>query len=235
MERPEALDRFYELVDDLRRRCGGYRYLADCDGFMRWPQRGVYFFFEEGETRANGEHLRITRVGTHALKVGSQTTLWKRLSAHRGSLSGKYAGGGNHRGSVFRLHVGTALLTDPRWSDSRPQLTWAQGGSAPAQVRLEEHHLEQAVSGLIGRMPFLWVGVPDPPGPKSHRALIEKNSIALLSNHSRVPIDPPSPEWLGLAALSPAVKTSGLWNVNHVQDEVDLGFLPIFQERISEM
>jgi hypothetical protein len=52
---------------------------------MGWPQRGVYFFTEEGERRHDtGEGLRIVRIGPHALKKGSRTTLWDRLSQHRG-------------------------------------------------------------------------------------------------------------------------------------------------------
>jgi hypothetical protein len=55
----------------------------------------VYFFREAGETRCDsGNGPRIVRVGTHALKAGSSTKLWTRLSQHRG----KSAGGGNHRG-----------------------------------------------------------------------------------------------------------------------------------------
>ena len=38
--------RFYELLAKLERRVGGTRVLADCTGGMRWPKRGLYFFFE---------------------------------------------------------------------------------------------------------------------------------------------------------------------------------------------
>jgi hypothetical protein len=75
---------------------------------MDWPKRGVYFFRELGENRSDtGEGPRIVRVGTHALKSGSQTKLWTRLSQHKGQPS---TGRGNHRGSIFRLIVGTALI-----------------------------------------------------------------------------------------------------------------------------
>ncbi len=74
-------ERFYALLDALRGRLGGYRRLADCDGRMDWPERGVYFFFEEGERRAGpSQGRRVARVGTHALKHGSRTSLWNRLS-----------------------------------------------------------------------------------------------------------------------------------------------------------
>jgi hypothetical protein len=52
------------------------------------------------------------RMGTHALRAGGSTTLWGRLSAHRGQLR---TGCGNHRSSIFRLnrrHGGH----QPRWS-----------------------------------------------------------------------------------------------------------------------
>ena len=40
-------------------------------------------------------------------------------------------------------------------------------------------------------MPFLWLAVNDSVGPHSDRAKIERNSIALLSNYEKSPLDPP--------------------------------------------
>ena len=63
---------------------------------------------EDGECRSDsGDGLRVVRVGTHALTSSSRTTLWKRLSQHKGQ---KASGGGNHRGSIFRLLVGSTVL-----------------------------------------------------------------------------------------------------------------------------
>ena len=108
MTRIGHLRRFYDLMALLVGRAGGTRRLLDCTGRMDWPQRGVYFFFEGDERRSDtGEGLRVVRVGTHALKTGSRTNLWKRLSQHRGPIS---SGRGNHRGSIFRLLVGLALI-----------------------------------------------------------------------------------------------------------------------------
>jgi hypothetical protein len=85
---PRRLDdliRFCDILETLERRIGGRRLLADCHGRMDWPQRGVYFFMEEGERRTDtGEGLRIVRVGTHALKAGSGTTLWDASRSTRG-------------------------------------------------------------------------------------------------------------------------------------------------------
>src|SRR5262245_17760472 len=107
-ERGDHLIRFYSILDKLERNIGGACKLADCSGRMPWPRRGIYFFRESGESRSDtGKGPRIVRVGTHGLKAGSGTKLWTRLSQHKGQPS---TGGGNHRGSIFRLIVGAALL-----------------------------------------------------------------------------------------------------------------------------
>jgi hypothetical protein len=72
VERLDDLRRFYSLLDQLEHRLGGKRLLAACNGRTGWPRRGVYFFFENGERRAeSGAGLRVVRVGTHALASGS--------------------------------------------------------------------------------------------------------------------------------------------------------------------
>ena len=54
---------------------------------------GVYFFHEPGEERLDtGVGPRIVRVGTHALKIGSSTKLWTRLSQHKGQANRAAAG-----------------------------------------------------------------------------------------------------------------------------------------------
>lgn len=113
MNRESDINRLHSLLDRLRGRVGGPRYLSECNGRIDWPERGIYIFFASDETHHSTDHQRITRVGTHTVSSGSGTSLWNRLIAHRGTFSGKYAGGGNHRGSVFRLRVGEAMIE--RW------------------------------------------------------------------------------------------------------------------------
>jgi hypothetical protein len=233
---PRLLDvqRFYSILDRIEARVGGKRAFGESDGHMEWPRRGTYFVFEPGEERTtSGTGLRVVRVGAHALKAGSKSTLWGRLRTHRGRLGGSHPGGGTHRGSVFRLHVGKALISRyaDRWPSSVTK-TWAVGQSAPKEVREREHPLECAVSQHIAGMSVLWVPVDDEPGPESLRGYVERNAIALLSNynHQDVPIDPPSTEWLGRWGASEGVQRSGLWNVNHVVDAHDPGFLDTLEE-----
>ena len=168
----------------------------------------------------------MVRVGTHALGRGADTSLWGRLRAHRGVVA---SGGGNHRGSVFRLLVGSALMQrDPRLAID----TWGQGSTAPRDVREAENALECRVSDVIRRMPFLWLDVPDAPGPNSLRAVVERNSIGLLSNARGQVLDPASSTWLGLDCSREAVRRSGLWNVQHTEDIYDPAFLDALERLI---
>ncbi len=228
MDRLAHLGHFYELVEACTSRAGGSRRLSECAGRMEWPRRGVYFFFEPGEARREtGTGPRIVRVGTHALKAGSRTTLWNRLSQHRGPKS---SGSGNHRGSIFRLLVGAALL------EQRPIVcaTWGVGSSAPPEVREPERAIEQEVSKLIGRMKIAWLAINDEPGPNSLRGIIERNSIALLSNLEKASLDPASDEWLGHSCPKTRVGSSGLWNQNHVNEDYDPVFLDHFESLVTE-
>lgn len=166
--------------------------------------------FEPGEVRSGLPDVwRVVRVGTHALNAGSGTTLWKRPRQHRGSRSGT----GNHRGSVFRMHVERALIARERTQPSFPE--WDRSGSAPREVVQGERVMEEMVSEVLGRIRVAWVAVLDDPGQSSDRALIERGAIALLSSEGHA-ADVPSHGWLGRHAPSVAVRGSGLWNVNHV-------------------
>lgn len=215
------LEGFYSLLDELATRTGGPRLLSECSKRTGWPQRGVYFFYESGETRGNGRQ-RVVRVGTHGLITGSGSTLWGRLGQHRGNTGGSNPGGGNHRTSIFRLHVGTALLnSDPALADHVAQQTWGRGNKATAEVKAGERDLERRVSAYIGAMPFLWLDVDDEPSRASDRGLIESSSISLLSNLANPLADRPSRGWLGHHADREAIRRSGLWNVNHVTGTVD--------------
>lgn len=229
--RKRCLDRLYELLSEARDRINGPSYLGNCDGYMDWPDRGIYFFFAKDETRANSDQPRITRVGTHAVSEGSQTTLWNRLRTHRGALSGSYEGGGNHRGSVFRKRVGEAIIERENLHDEYPE--WGVSNTADRELRENELPLERRVSEYIRELPFLYVEVDDEPSPDSQRSYIEANSIALLSNYQRTPIDERAENWLGRHSPRMEIKDSGLWNINHVDEEYDSRFLKQLENYIE--
>ena len=83
------------------------------------------------------------------------------------------------------------------------------------------------VSRYIGDMPFLWLGVDDEPGPVSQRGLIERNAIALLSGYGEPGLDAASTNWLGHLSDRERVRSSGLWNNNHVDEGYDSSFLDV--------
>jgi hypothetical protein len=238
MSRLADLEHFYVLVDRLKRHVGGTRVLADFAHYRDWPHRGVYLFFEPDESRSDtGEGPRIVRIGTHALGEGSRSTLRQRLGQHRGSASG----GGNHRGSIFRLLVGQALLARgdigrcTSWGvKSDAAKACATLGISREALASAEAPVEQAVTIYIGAMPFLWLNIDDEPGPNSLRGVIERNVIALLSNHGCAGLDPPSARWLGQFSDRPRVRTSGLWNQRHVEETYEPAFLDIFENLIAQ-
>ena len=231
MQRASDLDEFYRLLHQLEDRIGGKRRLGDCHGRMNWPQRGVYFFFEPGQSRSTEpSSARVTRVGTHALIRKSRTTLWRRLRQHRGTITPR---GGNHRGSIFRLCVGEALMN--RGHRTAALEHWGRGSSAPREVMLAERPHETLVSEYLGAMTILYLPVPDDPGSQSARGVIERNSIALLSACRHPSPDPQSPTWLGQFSSRDPIRQSGLWNNRHVDEDYDPDFLHLFDDLIQRM
>jgi len=227
MNRQAHLTSFYALLDELTARVDG-PHVFRLAPLRDWPGRGVYFFFEPEEIRGeSGTGLRVVRVGTHALTQGSRSSLKNRLTQHRGALK---SGSGNHRGSIFRLLIGVALL---KRRPANPVATWGNGSSAPAAVRSVERDLERDVSVRLAQMSVVALEVADEPGPRSQRGFIERNAIALLSNCGKTALDAPSPDWLGLHCPRPLVRSSGLWNQNHVEETYDPSFLSPMKELIE--
>ncbi len=203
-DRAKDIERFYTLLAELEKRVGGKRKLADCHWNMGWPHRGVYFFFEDGETRTfSPDELRVVRVGTHAVTARSKSRLWNRLYEHKQD-------GGR---SVFRDHVNRSLRNRSR--------------------KDVDHRHTHCISKYIGRMPFLWVNV-DGDDSHLLRTRLERNAIALLSNWNNHGLDRHSPSWLGLCSGKTEIKSSGLWNVQHAKSGYKRSFLDDFKDCIEQ-
>jgi hypothetical protein len=233
-KRGADLVRFYRLLGELEALNGGRYRLAGAGPEGPWPRRGVAWFFEKTELRAEtGSGPRVVRVATHALKAGLNSTLWERLAADQS---------GPHRQSPFRMLVGLGLRD--LMGNKEPQ-SWGRGADVAAAARerkmdvatveRQEAQLESAVSLYIGQMPFVFLDVPDAPGPSSARAFIEKNSIALLSNYARSPVDVPSAGWLGRRCGREKVPQSGLWNLQHVDEAYDPSFMETMKSLMEDM
>lgn len=218
--RPYWLNQFYKQVARLRVGLGDCPPLRGCDGRMPWPKRGVYFFFEPNEKREGSDEPRVVRVGTHGVSLGSTSTLWGRLRTHRGGADGS----GNHRGSIFRLHVGAALIQKDNLQSLYP--SWGRGQTASPEIRQAEVPLEKLVSEYIGQMNIAWLAIDDPPSASSDRRFVERNAIALLTSPMLVH-DQPSACWLGRLSPHPFIRNSGMWNVQDVQESFDPRFFEV--------
>lgn len=220
----ESLAELYRLVGTMATRFG-QRSLGTCDGHLSWPSAGVYFFIDPEEpTEFDPAAGRIVRVGTHALKAGANTTLWGRLRQHKGHADGS----GNHRGSVFRRHVGHALMGRDRASHP----TWGVSSSASREVRDGERELETRVSDYLSRLLVTYVPIVDAAGPASLRGFVERNAIGVLTAEGGR-WNGPSKAWLGQYSPNSAVRAGGLWNVRHVGEALDVDFIKTL-ERLVE-
>ncbi len=115
---------------------------------------------------------------------------------------------------------------------------WGMGSTKPCELRanptamLAEAEHERRVSEVIGGMTILCVGVDDESGPGSLRSYIERNAIALLSNHCS-PIEGGSSEWLGIHSVREEIRSCRLWNLDHINKTYDPAFLDEFDKAID--
>lgn len=187
------------------------------------PKKGVYFFFDGNEETAFSNSIpRLVRIGTHGVSAGSTSTLRTRLRTHFGTQ----AGIGNHRASVFRLHVGRAIIEREGLQKLFPH--WGKGQSAKKTISQSEADLERQVSEYIGKLSVLYVPIIDESGVGSSRALIERQFIALFSENL-CPLETPSPSWLGRFSDKSTIRQTGLWNVRDVGSEYDPKFIRYFE------
>ncbi len=161
----------------------------------RLPRNGIYFFYEDGEfcRHFDVERPRIVRVGTHR----EQDRFRSRMRQHFR---------GNKNGSVFRKHLGGAVLRRRNPDDFRLD-EWLKHDT-PTVKEVEELVTNKLTEGFT----FKCVAVED----KKERLNLEERLIATLA---KCPDCEPSMEWLGRYAASEEIRQSGLWNVQHVYSD----------------
>jgi len=190
-----------DLVAELYEIVWGLTVCDHCTPPERLPLNGIYFFFEVGEKAriAQREGARIVRVGINT----TENRFGERIRLHFGNIQDL---GGSRKSSVFRKHVGGALLRREGRGEETLQ-AW-HDESAAADRRTEE-----AVSQYMrANLTFAWKEVPQ----EQRRKHLEVRLIALLAQRSRCH---PSSEWLGLHAASEVIRRTGLWNVQHTSGE----------------
>jgi hypothetical protein len=215
----------YDAFAQMSGRCGMHELKNLLD--MTLPVQGVYFFFDKSESTTFSKFIpRLVRIGTHGVSVGSTATLRTRLRTHYGTRDGR----GNHRASVFRLHVGRAIIERDGLSGVFPD--WGKGQSATKSIIDQETPLEKQVSEYIGKLYVLIIPVSDTSGVGSLRAIIERQFIALFTEYM-CPLETPSKSWLGRYSDKSAIRETGLWNIRDVGGEFDFKFVRFLEGLLS--
>ncbi len=162
------------------------------------PDNGIYIFFENGENVwIDGKEVnRIVRIGTHK----SDGLFKKRIRQHYGAINSL---NGNKNGSVFRKHLGGALLRRMNIEDVRLNEWLTQDG-------LSYREVEEMVS-LVLRQNFTFscFRVDN----IEERLELESAIIALLAQFH---LGEPSHNWLGKYAASEKILQARLWNIQHI-------------------
>lgn len=193
-----------------------YRLLAllprhDADtSAARLPENGVYLFFERGEQMRVDRWTvdRVVRVGTHR----ADGNFRGRIRQHYGNRSDL---GGHKNSSIFRKHVGGALLRAANPRDARLD-AWLGDGRGHEEV-------ESAVSRrLRGRFTFACFRVPR----QEDRLGFERGLVGLLARKSA---GGASSSWLGRKAANPKIPDSGLWNTQHTRST------PLSEDRFERL
>jgi hypothetical protein len=128
--------------------------------------------------------------------------------------------------------VGEALMRrDPSLAVS----SWDSDRPNDASMRIAEKQHEAQVSDYLGQTSLLFLPIDDQPGSDSLRGLIERNTIALLSNYVAPSGIEPNQSWLGLQSGRDKVRRSGLWNQRHVDETHDPAFLGMFEGLIERI
>ena len=141
------------------------------------PYNGIYVFHERGEVaQLHGTATdRIVRIGTHREEGRFQA----RIRNHYGPVN---TIGGNKNSSVFRRHLGGALLRQQDPHDPRLRGWTKQGGRSFPEV-------EEQVSHVL-RQNFTFFCFPV--DHRSDRLTLERGIIALLA---QAPLGQPCGKW----------------------------------------
>lgn len=169
------------------------------------PDNGIYFFYEEGEyCKINSKVMeRIVRIGTH-----------KSDNRFRDRIRNHYRG--NKNSSVFRTHIGSAIITKNRLKNIDIN-EWMK------HMTPTNNDIERIIDDTFKKnFKFRCISVQT----KNERLNLEEKLIATLSHYNFTPSD----NWLGHFAERKEIRSSGLWNVQHINSqnrvtEQDLAFL----------
>lgn len=158
------------------------------------PKNGIYFFYENGEQCEIGGMItdRIVRIGTHHAD-----------NRFRDRIRNHYKG--NKNSSVFRTHMGSAIIN--RNGTSIININEWMKHMTPTNNDLEELITKYFKENFR----FRCISVES----ENERLYLEERLIATLSHGNY----PPSNHWLGHFAERKEISNFGLWNVQHTNSK----------------
>lgn len=176
------------------------------------PKNGIYFFYEDGEKcDINGVITdRIVRVGTHQAD-----------NRFRDRIRNHYRGDKNS--SVFRTHVGSAII-------NRNKTLSININEWMKHMTPTINDIEELINEAFKeKFKFRCISVQS----KDERLYIEERLITTLSHWNFSP----SNHWLGHFAERKEIRSSGLWNVQHIdgQNIMNEQDLTILKEKINSL
>lgn len=211
-EMPENCKWIHQTLEDLPL----IEYPFDVD---KLPDNAIYFFYEKGEYQShNHDSPRIVRVGTHR-----DGNFKKRITQHYALNDSKLEfdarSAAPHRWSVFRKNIGRALLNKNGnkdyldiWDKKFTEKETIKEFSHLRDVELEKR-TESEVTRIIRKsFSFRFLNIEN----QDERINLESKLIATLAQCN---ICKPSENWLGLHSPINAIRTSGLWQTQHLDSE----------------
>jgi hypothetical protein len=183
------------------------------------PKNGIYFFYEKGELNTHDDKLGIVRVGTH-----KGDNFRSRISEHY-LLDGMKRFDNNSPApkdrSIFRKNIGRALLNKKN-SEYLP--IWEQDFTTKAVQQKYRHKrdtafeysVETEITGILRKtFNFRFIEIDDQELRMGKKGL-EGRLIGTLS-HCR--LCKPSSQWLGNHSPKKQIRESGLWLIQHLNDD----------------
>ena len=181
------------------------------------PDNAIYFLYENGEFNGHGNDPRIVRVGTHR-----DGNFKSRICEHfipKGLTFDKYKPAPKDR-SIFRKNIGRAIInkTRPEYLPIWEIDFMTSGNRSHSDKR--DMNFEQEIEGKItdilrSQFSFRYIEIQDQKDRMGKDGL-EGRLIGTLSHCSACC---PSAQWLGRYSPKEAIKNSGLWLVQHLNED----------------
>ena len=209
------------------------RYLFNLENL---PRNGIYFFYEDGEVSPHKPNqLRIVRIGTH-----KENNFRSRIAEHfllnENKMNFDLSKSPPHDRSIFRKNIGRALLNrdNDKYLDVwEKKLMSRENREKYRHLRniTKEKEVEGAVTDILRQKFMFRFLVIDDESLRMGQDGLEGKLIATVAQCG---LCKPSPSWFGHSSPVAKIRDSGLWQVQHLDDEIiDESSLPLILSAVQ--